>query len=65
MSEKETQSKIWLNILSQMTGIAQSGLYYSKDPYDQERYHQLFQLIEQLLQLKQIDTEVIGPHGPS
>lgn len=62
MLEKQTQSKKWLDILSQITGIAQSGLHYSKDPYDQERYQQLLILTEQLMQLKQIDTEDFIPH---
>ncbi|MDQ8937079.1 NUDIX hydrolase [Acinetobacter rudis] len=49
-------SKQWLDILSQITALAQSGLHYSRDIYDQERYQELLQLTEQLLQLKHIDT---------
>lgn len=57
MQHNLNESKEWVDLLSQMTALAQSGLYYSKDIYDQERYQQLLQLIERMLQLKQIDTQ--------
>lgn len=42
----------WLEILNKITGIAQTGLHYSKDVYDKERYEQLLGHIEHLLELK-------------
>ncbi|EKP68954.1 NUDIX hydrolase [Acinetobacter baumannii] len=47
----------WLEILNKITGIAQTGLHYSKDVYDKERYEQLLGHIEHLLELKEINTE--------
>lgn len=47
----------WLETLNKMTGLAQSGLYYSKDVYDQERYQQLLQHVQSLLDLNQINTD--------
>ena len=47
----------WLEILHKMTALAQSGLHYSKDIYDKERYQQLIQYVEELLQLQQISTD--------
>lgn len=57
MRDNINQSKEWLDLVSQMTALAQSGLHYCKDIYDQERYQQLLQLTERMLQLKQIETE--------
>jgi hypothetical protein len=42
----------WLETLNKITGIAQTGLHYSKDVYDKERYQQLLEHIEYLLELK-------------
>ncbi len=47
----------WLETLNKITGIAQTGLHYSKDVYDKERYEQLIGHIEYLLELKEIKTE--------
>ena len=47
----------WLEILHKMTALAQSGLHYSKDIYDKERYQQLIQYVEELLQLQKISTD--------
>ncbi len=47
----------WLETLNKITGIAQTGLHYSKDVYDKERYEQLLGHIEYLLELKEIKTE--------
>ena len=52
----------WLETLNQMAGLAQSGLHYSKDVYDQERYQQLLGHIETLMQLKDIDTQDLIPN---
>ena len=37
-------------LISQMQGIAQTGLRYGKDPFDRERYEQLNQITMQLMQ---------------
>lgn len=42
----------WLETLNKITGIAQTGLHYSKDVYDKERYQQLLEHIAHLLELK-------------
>ena len=47
----------WLETLNQMAGLAQSGLHYSKDVYDQERYQQLLHYVQSLLDLNQINTD--------
>lgn len=52
----------WLETLNKMTGLAQSGLYYSKDVYDQERYQQLLQHVQSLLDLNQINTDGFIPN---
>lgn len=52
----ELDQSEWLEILHKMTALAQSGLHYSKDIYDQERYQQLLQYVENLLQLQHIQT---------
>ncbi|AOA59326.1 NUDIX hydrolase [Acinetobacter larvae] len=53
MSEQQS----WLATVQQMMALAQSGLHYSRDIYDQERYQQLLGLVERLLQLQNIDTQ--------
>lgn len=42
----------WLAQVRALIGIAQTGLAYSKDPYDIERYHQLLETAEALLLLQ-------------
>lgn len=37
-------------LISQLQGIAQTGLRYGKDPFDRERYEQLNQITMQLIQ---------------
>lgn len=49
-------SKKYLAVLQQITALAQSGLYYSKDVYDQARYHELIQYVEKLLGLSNVIT---------
>lgn len=39
----------WLQWAQEIQAIAQAGLTYSKDPYDQERYHQLRQIAIDIL----------------
>jgi ADP-ribose pyrophosphatase YjhB (NUDIX family) len=39
----------WLAQIRTLIGIAQTGLTYSKDPYDIERYHQLLETVNALL----------------
>ncbi|MCF9047502.1 NUDIX hydrolase [Acinetobacter nectaris] len=56
------ESNEWIEILSKITGLAQSGLYYSKDIYDKERYHQLLEYVDRLLNLKNIDTNNFIPN---
>ena len=51
----------WLEILNKITGLAQSGLHYSKDVYDKERYTQLLEHVRRLMELKEIDTEGFIP----
>ena len=46
----------WIETLNKITGLAQSGLYYSKDVYDKERYQQLLDHVRTLIELKEIDT---------
>ena len=46
----------WIETLNKITGLAQSGLYYSKDVYDKERYKQLLEYVRTLAELKEIDT---------
>ena len=48
----------WLETLNKITGIAQTGLHYSKDVYDKERYEQLLGHIEYLLELKEISNNL-------
>ena len=52
----------WIVILNKITGLAQSGLYYSKDVYDKERYEQLIDYVQRLMQLKEIDTQDFIPN---
>jgi ADP-ribose pyrophosphatase YjhB (NUDIX family) len=52
----------WIAILNKITGLAQSGLYYSKDVYDKERYEQLIDYVQRLMQLKEIDTQDFIPN---
>ncbi|TCM63796.1 ADP-ribose pyrophosphatase YjhB (NUDIX family) [Acinetobacter calcoaceticus] len=47
----------WIGILHQITGLAQSGLHYSQDIHDQERYLQLLGHVEQLLKVQQVNTD--------
>lgn len=46
----------YLSLLQQMTALAQSGLYYTKDVYDQERYQTIIRCINELLQLSDVTT---------
>ena len=52
----------WIDILNKITGLAQSGLYYSKDVYDKERYEQLLQHVQSLLELNEINTKDFIPN---
>ena len=49
-------SAAWIETLHKITGLAQSGLHYSKDVYDKERYQQLLDHVRTLIELKEIDT---------
>ncbi|MBJ8484354.1 NUDIX hydrolase [Acinetobacter vivianii] len=46
----------WIETLNKITGLAQTGLYYSKDVYDKERYDQIISYVRTLIDLKEIDT---------
>ncbi|MCH7316008.1 NUDIX hydrolase N-terminal domain-containing protein [Acinetobacter sp. ANC 3882] len=52
----------WIETLNKITGLAQSGLYYSKDVYDKERYEQLLDHVRTLIELKEIDTNNFIPN---
>ena len=52
----------WIETLNKITGLAQSGLHYSKDVYDQERYQQLLQHVQSLLDLNEINTTDFIPN---
>jgi hypothetical protein len=39
----------WLKWSRQIQAIAQSGLAYSPNPFDQERYHQLMQIAAEMM----------------
>ncbi|MCH7352414.1 NUDIX hydrolase [Acinetobacter sp. NIPH 1958] len=52
----------WIETLNKITGLAQSGLYYSKDVYDRERYEQLLDHVRTLIELKEIDTSNFIPN---
>ena len=52
----------WIETLNKITGLAQSGLHYSKDVYDQERYEQLLGYVQTLIELKEIDTKDFIPN---
>ena len=52
----------WIETLNKITGLAQSGLHYSKDVYDQERYQQLLQHVQSLLELNEINTTDFLPN---
>jgi len=43
------QNPMWLRWAQEIQSIAQAGLTYSQDPYDQERYVQLRQLVIEIL----------------
>ncbi|ENX24688.1 hypothetical protein F892_00110 [Acinetobacter vivianii] len=47
----------WIETLNKITGLAQTGLYYSKDVYDKERYDQIISYVCTLIDLKEIDTQ--------
>ncbi|MCU4392122.1 NUDIX hydrolase [Acinetobacter courvalinii] len=47
----------WIETLNKITGLAQTGLYYSKDIYDKERYDQIISYVRTLIDLKEIDTQ--------
>lgn len=47
----------WLDLLNKITCLAQTGLYYTKDVYDKERFEQLITYVHELLKLKE--------HNPS
>jgi ADP-ribose pyrophosphatase YjhB (NUDIX family) len=47
----------WIETLNKITGLAQTGLYYSKDAYDKERYDQIISYVRTLIDLKEIDTQ--------
>lgn len=53
----QQKSQKWLEILNQITSLAQSGLYYSKDAYDQERYTQLITHVGNLLELDSFNAQ--------
>jgi len=49
-----------LRLLEQVRAIAQTGLHYSSDPYDRDRYKQLFDLsLEEYSSLIEIDIDEI------
>jgi len=52
----------WIETLSKITGLAQSGLYYSKDVYDKERYEQLLDHVRTLIDLNEINTKDFIPN---
>ncbi|EFF83552.1 hydrolase, NUDIX family [Acinetobacter haemolyticus ATCC 19194] len=52
----------WIETLNKITCLAQSGLYYSKDIYDKERYQQLLNHVRTLINLKEIDTTHFIPN---
>jgi len=37
----------WINALQRLRAIAQTGLTYSKDPYDLERYNEIISIVQQ------------------
>lgn len=47
----------WIETLNKITGLAQTGLYYSKDVYDKERYDQIISYVRTLIDLKEINTQ--------
>lgn len=47
----------WIETLNKITGLAQTGLYYSKDVYDKERYDQIISYVRTLINLKEIDIQ--------
>lgn len=47
----------WIETLNKITGLAQTGLYYSKDIYDKERYDQIISYVRTLIDLKEINTQ--------
>ncbi|EPG36121.1 hypothetical protein F907_02658 [Acinetobacter colistiniresistens] len=55
-------SAAWIETLNKITGLAQSGLYYSKDVYDKERYQQLLDHVRTLTELEEIDTTLFIPN---
>lgn len=50
-------STVWIETLNKITGLAQTGLHYSKDVYDQERYMQLLDHVKTLIDLTDINTD--------
>ena len=58
-----SQTETLYQIADEMRGIANFGRYYSRDPYDQERYAQLLSLSARLIGvLEQRDPDEILPH---
>jgi|CZCB01.1.fsa_nt_gi ADP-ribose pyrophosphatase YjhB (NUDIX family) len=47
--ENPSTDPIWLHWAQQLQAIAQSGLAFSKDPYDRERYEQVRELAAEIM----------------
>ena len=52
----------WLNWAKELQALAQTGLYYTKDVYDQERFERIRQIaLEMISQLTETPlVEVLG-----
>lgn len=52
----QSKDSDWLELLNKITSLAQTGLHYTKDVYDKERYEQLIIYVQELLSLKNHNT---------
>ncbi len=45
MDEEQCMTKNIYDLLDEVRSIAQNGLYYSKEPYDRQRYERLMEIV--------------------
>ncbi len=52
----QKQQLQWLQWVSEIQAIAQTGLTFAKDPFDKQRYESLLQLAAQMMAAKSLDS---------
>lgn len=55
--ETTSTNEVWYESLNKIVSLAQTGIHYSKDVYDIERYKEIIACVENLINLADIPTD--------